>query len=136
IHYFNHLAVSRFGNHTGQTVRLSLVTTECARAWYARVCVEVDLSKPLISKYQLKICTFYIEYESLENICFDYGFYSHRSYACSATVRLDDVALYTNSTNPPLMHVATEGLTGECMTIQHRLSGKKPEDVKQVPGIR
>ncbi|CAN1154598.1 hypothetical protein LINPERHAP2_LOCUS20104 [Linum perenne] len=51
IHYFNRVAVSRIGNFIGRTVRLDLATAEGARARYARVCVEVDLSKLLLGKY-------------------------------------------------------------------------------------
>ncbi|CAN1179260.1 hypothetical protein LINPERHAP1_LOCUS37816, partial [Linum perenne] len=51
IHTFNPLAVERIGNHIGRTVRMDLVTKEGARARYARVCVEVDLTKPLLGKY-------------------------------------------------------------------------------------
>ncbi|CAN1185477.1 hypothetical protein LINPERHAP2_LOCUS37574 [Linum perenne] len=44
IHYFNRLAVERIGNHIGKTVRMDLATAQGARARYARVCVEVDIS--------------------------------------------------------------------------------------------
>ncbi|CAN1777606.1 hypothetical protein LINPERHAP1_LOCUS14122 [Linum perenne] len=45
------LTINRIGNHIGKTVRLDLATAERASACYARVCVEVDLSKPLLGKY-------------------------------------------------------------------------------------
>ncbi|CAN1133025.1 hypothetical protein LINPERPRIM_LOCUS30421 [Linum perenne] len=51
IHYSNKLTINRIGNHIGKTVRLDLATAERASACYARVCVEVDLSKPLLGKY-------------------------------------------------------------------------------------
>ncbi|CAN1836500.1 hypothetical protein LINPERHAP1_LOCUS34792 [Linum perenne] len=42
------LAVSRIGNCIGKTVRLDLATSEGTRGRYARVCVEADLTKPLL----------------------------------------------------------------------------------------
>ncbi|CAN1128928.1 hypothetical protein LINPERPRIM_LOCUS17143 [Linum perenne] len=42
------ISVKRIGDHIGRTVRLDLATAEGARARYARVCVEIDLSKPLL----------------------------------------------------------------------------------------
>ncbi|CAN1172179.1 hypothetical protein LINPERHAP2_LOCUS30024, partial [Linum perenne] len=51
IHYFNHVAVNRIGNHIEKTVHMDLAATEGARASYARVCVEVDISKPLLGMY-------------------------------------------------------------------------------------
>ncbi|CAN1127839.1 hypothetical protein LINPERPRIM_LOCUS29861 [Linum perenne] len=51
IHYFNTVVVSRIGNFIGRTVRLDLATKEGSRCRYARVCVEIDLTKPLLGKY-------------------------------------------------------------------------------------
>ncbi|CAN1800487.1 hypothetical protein LINPERHAP1_LOCUS22551 [Linum perenne] len=51
IQYFNYKAVERIGNHIGKTIHLDLATEEGARARYARVCVEVDLARPLLGKY-------------------------------------------------------------------------------------
>ncbi|CAN1826388.1 hypothetical protein LINPERHAP1_LOCUS31522 [Linum perenne] len=82
IHYFNSLAFTRIGNVIGRTVRVDLATSEGARCRYARVCVEIDLTKPLLGKYMLEDRVFKIEYESLENICFDCGTYGHRSEQC------------------------------------------------------
>ncbi|CAN1164602.1 hypothetical protein LINPERHAP2_LOCUS25661 [Linum perenne] len=67
------IAVTRIGNCIGRTVKLDLATSEGARAHYAQVCVGVDLSKPLLGKYLLEDKTYYVEYESLENICFSWG---------------------------------------------------------------
>ncbi|CAN1811454.1 hypothetical protein LINPERHAP1_LOCUS26225 [Linum perenne] len=74
------IAVNRIGNHIGRTIRMDLATTEGARARYARVCVEIDLSKPLLGKYMIGDCVFYVEYESIENICYTCGFYGHKIY--------------------------------------------------------
>ncbi|CAN1149117.1 hypothetical protein LINPERHAP2_LOCUS16842, partial [Linum perenne] len=86
IHYFNSVAVSRIGNYIGRTVRLDLATLEGSRCRYARVCVEVDLTKPLLGKYMIEDRIFKIEYESLENICFDYGCYGHKKETCPGLV--------------------------------------------------
>ncbi|CAN1182671.1 hypothetical protein LINPERHAP2_LOCUS36103 [Linum perenne] len=84
IHYFNQVAVTRIGNYIGRTVRLDLTTTEGARARYARVCVEIDLSRPVLGEYIIDNRILFIEYESLENICFSCGFYGHKIDRCPA----------------------------------------------------
>ncbi|CAN1120536.1 hypothetical protein LINPERHAP2_LOCUS254 [Linum perenne] len=73
------IAVNRIENHIGRTIRMDLATAEGARARYARVCVEVDLSKPLLGKYMIGERVFFVEYESLENFCHCCGFYGHKS---------------------------------------------------------
>ncbi|CAN1185727.1 hypothetical protein LINPERPRIM_LOCUS38830 [Linum perenne] len=62
------VAVSRIGNFIRRTVRLDLAREEGSRCRYARVCVEVDLTKPLLGKYMIEDRIFKIEYESLENV--------------------------------------------------------------------
>ncbi|CAN1162279.1 hypothetical protein LINPERPRIM_LOCUS1264 [Linum perenne] len=78
IQFFNRLAVERIGNHIGKTVRLDMATSEGARARYARVCVEVDLSRPLLGKYVIEDKVYLFEYESLDNICYSCGLYGHK----------------------------------------------------------
>ncbi|CAN1743212.1 hypothetical protein LINPERHAP1_LOCUS1713, partial [Linum perenne] len=82
IQFFNHTAVTRIGNYIGKMIRLDLATSESARARYARVCVEVDLSKPLLRKYMIENRVFYVEYESIENLCFGCGKYGVKVDCC------------------------------------------------------
>ncbi|CAN1141731.1 hypothetical protein LINPERHAP2_LOCUS12665 [Linum perenne] len=67
-------------------VRLELATAEGTCGRYARVCVEVDLTKPLLGKYIIEDRVLKVECESLENVCFDCGFYGHKRDSCSPTV--------------------------------------------------
>ncbi|CAN1157420.1 hypothetical protein LINPERHAP2_LOCUS21548 [Linum perenne] len=70
--------VHRIRNYIGKTVKLDLATSEGARCRYARICVEVDVTKPLLGKFMIEDRVFKIEYESLENVCFDCGYYGHK----------------------------------------------------------
>ncbi|CAN1824410.1 hypothetical protein LINPERHAP1_LOCUS30771 [Linum perenne] len=76
------VAVNRIGNHIGKMIRMDLATTEGARARYARVCVEIDLSKPLLGKYMIGDRVFYIEYESIKNFCYLCGLYGYKADSC------------------------------------------------------
>ncbi|CAN1801286.1 hypothetical protein LINPERHAP1_LOCUS22903, partial [Linum perenne] len=123
IQFFNRLAVSRIGNYIGRTVKIDMATSEVARARYARVCVEVDVSKPLFGKYMIDNRTFYVEYDSLTNICATCGFYGHKSDDCNP---LPDSA--------PSMEVGGEeaapkdtefkGDDGDWMVVQRKPRGK------------
>ncbi|CAN1176561.1 hypothetical protein LINPERHAP2_LOCUS32599 [Linum perenne] len=139
VHYFNNLAVTRIGNHIGRTVRLDLATQEGARARYARVCVEVDFSKPLLGKYMIENRIFYVEYESLENICCSCGTYGHTMDACPERAP-QPTADPTEQAIPEPSPDKTEGDTGSWMIIQRR-KGKKlavasPSSLKPESGSR
>ncbi|CAN1170966.1 hypothetical protein LINPERHAP2_LOCUS29291 [Linum perenne] len=53
------------GDKVGRTIRVDHTTRTGTRGNYARICVEVDLQKPLLSKYRLKRRVRRIEYEGL-----------------------------------------------------------------------
>ncbi|CAN1147574.1 hypothetical protein LINPERHAP2_LOCUS15955 [Linum perenne] len=121
IHYFNQVAVTRIGNYIGRTVRLDLATTEGARARYARVCVEIDISRPLLGKYIIDNRILLVEYESLENICYSCGFYGHKTDRC--------IPQSTDSFVPAVPEKGTavsinEKDAGEWMTVCRR-NGKR-----------
>ncbi|CAN1166149.1 hypothetical protein LINPERHAP2_LOCUS26571 [Linum perenne] len=124
IHYFNSLAVSRIGNFIGKTVKLDLATSEGARCRYARVCVEVDLTKPLLGKYMIEDRVLKIEYESLENVCFDCGCYGHKIGDCPQVSNDSEVEKVT-PTAEESTPVSEDQVTGEWMTVQRR-NRKKP----------
>ncbi|CAN1826362.1 hypothetical protein LINPERHAP1_LOCUS31507 [Linum perenne] len=127
IHYFNHLAVTRIGNYIGKTVRIDLATTEGARARYARVCVEVDVSKPLLGKYMIEDRTFLVEYESLENICASCGFYGHKHDSCLTLSTISSPTPQKKSDE----HVGCAGDVGDWMVVQRRNKNKNRKENKE-----
>ncbi|KAL4338245.1 hypothetical protein AHAS_Ahas12G0190900 [Arachis hypogaea] len=52
------------------------------RKIFARICIEIDLSKKLIPRILVLGSTLNIEYKGLHLICFNYGLYGHRSEQC------------------------------------------------------
>ncbi|CAN1841917.1 hypothetical protein LINPERHAP1_LOCUS36675 [Linum perenne] len=124
------LAVTRIGNCIERTVKLDLARLEGARARYARVCVEVDLSKPLLGKYLLEDKTYYIECESLENICFSCGIYGHKLDACvPPTIPAQEGVSTEKDMNPPEAQ-DDEKVTGEWMTVTQKYRGRPKKDPK------
>ncbi|CAN1180890.1 hypothetical protein LINPERHAP2_LOCUS35025 [Linum perenne] len=123
IHFFNHTAVTRIGNHIGRTIRLDLATSEGARARYARVCVEVDLTKPLLGKYMIGDRVFYVEYECLENICFTCGMYGHKMGSCPLSIDPQPASAPAEVTLPTDVVKEPEADSGSWMTVRRRSKG-------------
>ncbi|CAN1189720.1 hypothetical protein LINPERHAP2_LOCUS40074 [Linum perenne] len=124
IHFFNHTAVTRIGNHIGRTIRLDLATAEGARARYARVCIEIDLSKPLLGKYMIGDRVFYVEYECLENICFTCGMYGHKLNSCPVSLEPQPDSVPTEVALPTAVVPEPEADSGSWMTVSRRSKGK------------
>ncbi|CAN1193311.1 hypothetical protein LINPERHAP2_LOCUS41978 [Linum perenne] len=95
-----------------------MATSKGARTRYARVCVEVDIFKPLLGKYMIDNRTYHVEYESLENICFNCGFYGHKEDRCTPedSGQAEEIPQPSSVTVEPM----TEGDLGTWMTICRR----------------
>ncbi|CAN1187053.1 hypothetical protein LINPERHAP2_LOCUS38500 [Linum perenne] len=135
IQFFNHVAVELIGNHIGKTIRLDLATAEGARARYARVCVEIDLSKPLLGKYSIEDTVYYVEYEPLDNICYSCGLYRHKEEGCLPT-KDKEPSIPVREEIPATDSSQVEGDSGSWMIVRRRQwknQGKKsvepPKDV-------
>ncbi|MCI33556.1 hypothetical protein A2U01_0054773, partial [Trifolium medium] len=65
------------GNRIGKTVKVDKNTLFQERGKYARVCVEVELSKPLLAMFELKDLVYKVEYEGLHMLCRNCGRFGH-----------------------------------------------------------
>ncbi|CAL1403366.1 unnamed protein product [Linum trigynum] len=78
IQYFHQDVVMKIGRRIGISIRIDEATRTVARSDYARVCVQVDLTKPLLSKFSINGKKYFVQYEGLEKICLNCGTYSER----------------------------------------------------------
>lgn len=70
----------------GKAIRVDSNTLRAERGKFARICVELDLSKPVIGKVCIEGFWHKIEYEGLHIICTKCGCYGHRGRECSGSV--------------------------------------------------
>ncbi|CAN0826590.1 hypothetical protein LINGRAPRIM_LOCUS2308 [Linum grandiflorum] len=82
IEFYNPIAVKRIASRIGHPIRVDRATEEGARGKYARVCVKVDLTKHLLSKYMLEGKKYLISYEGLHGLCTVCGMYKSSSRGC------------------------------------------------------
>ncbi|CAN1146327.1 hypothetical protein LINPERHAP2_LOCUS15185 [Linum perenne] len=54
VEYFDPDILTTIGDKIGKTIRLDNTTMSGTRGNFARICVEIDLHKPLLSKYRLR----------------------------------------------------------------------------------
>ncbi|KAJ4841014.1 hypothetical protein Tsubulata_034619, partial [Turnera subulata] len=74
-------------NEIGRLVRLDHNTEEALRGRYARVALEIDLSKPLQSQVFVDNTWYNISYENIPDICFECGLVGHVLSACPQHVQ-------------------------------------------------
>ncbi|CAN1138977.1 hypothetical protein LINPERHAP2_LOCUS10985 [Linum perenne] len=82
LEFFTETFLRRIGDKIGTLVRIDPTTLAMERGNYARICVRVDLSKKLLSKYKLLHRIRRVEYEGLHVVCFKCGIYGHTNELC------------------------------------------------------
>ncbi|GAY68969.1 hypothetical protein CUMW_268340 [Citrus unshiu] len=82
LHYYHKRILRMIGQVIGNVVRVDYNTESATRGKFARIAVEVSLSKPLVSQFLLDGKVQKVEYENLPFICFSCGKYGHYYEAC------------------------------------------------------
>ncbi|XP_061362323.1 uncharacterized protein LOC133306059 [Gastrolobium bilobum] len=75
------------GNRVGKVLKVDKITSTGDRGKFARLCVELDLSKSLRGEYILEEEIFKVEYEGLYLICLHCGKYGHNTENYPDSVR-------------------------------------------------
>ncbi|CAI0396486.1 unnamed protein product [Linum tenue] len=82
VHFYHKEILTSLGNLLGRTIRLDFHTLNLQRAKFARIAVELDLSKPLVPRIWLDDAWQKVEYENLPDVCFECGKIGHSSVLC------------------------------------------------------
>lgn len=77
VEYYTVRWLERAGNRIGRIIKVNKATLMASRGKFARVCVEVDLTKPLRSGYRKRGEMHDLQYEGLHDLCFHCGKYGH-----------------------------------------------------------
>ncbi|XP_019189026.1 PREDICTED: uncharacterized protein LOC109183401 [Ipomoea nil] len=88
--YYSLIFLRKLGNKVGRTLRVDRATSAVSRGMFTRICVEVDITKPLISKFNYKGRTRSVEYEGIHMVCFACGIYGHDPDACPKLARPEE----------------------------------------------
>ena len=89
IKYYNSEALLQIGKSIGNVLRVDTHTTNEARGRFARLCVQINVDKPLVTavligKFKQPVC-----YEGIQKLCFSCGRMGHRRESCPYMVRPD-----------------------------------------------
>lgn len=84
---YNTQFLHQIGASLGTMPKIDKTTSVHSRGKFARICVELDLSNPLISHIEIRGYHLNIEYEGLHQICFSCGRYGHKADRCQPLVQ-------------------------------------------------
>lgn len=79
---YNTKFLRRLGANLGVMLKIDRLTSIHSRGQFARICVEIDLAKPVTPQVVVRGEILKLEYEGLHTICFHCGVYGHRESEC------------------------------------------------------
>ncbi|KAI9120679.1 hypothetical protein K1719_007712 [Acacia pycnantha] len=80
--FFDKKFLLNLGNSIGKAIRLDIHTAQRSRGKFARLCVELDLTKPLVPEFYVEGQVLSVEYESLGSLCSKCGRVGHSHQGC------------------------------------------------------
>ncbi|XP_031108885.1 uncharacterized protein LOC116013635 [Ipomoea triloba] len=90
IEYFEEEFLMKIGREVGRPVKVDYTTSLVSKGKFGRICVELDMTKPLLSKFTLAEEVWPIEYEGIHMVCFKCGIYSHKQGQCGGEGSKDE----------------------------------------------
>ena len=87
IEYYEPSALLKIGQAIGPILRIDAHMASNVRGRFARICVQVNLDKPLIYSIQIGKMVQKVQYEGLNSLCFDCGRMGHRKKSCTYTIK-------------------------------------------------
>ncbi|KAK9944852.1 hypothetical protein M0R45_010398 [Rubus argutus] len=105
VEYFQDFALKSVGKPLGEVVKINKLTLAQSRGKFCRICVEIDLMKPLLPFVEVEGFAYSVVYEGISMICFNCGCYGHVMANCTLPCSNE-----TNKTNA--VPVKTPSATG------------------------
>lgn len=87
IEFYDPVVLRKVGSAIGLVLRIDSYTTSGSRVSYARLCVQIDLSKPLITIVRVGRLRQKVMYEGISALCFCCGRLGHKQENCGFRVR-------------------------------------------------
>ncbi|XP_050217263.1 uncharacterized protein LOC126668090 [Mercurialis annua] len=122
-YYHNHI-LKAIAKTIGNVIRIDYNTEAKERGKFARIAINLDLTKPLISTIVIDGRSQRVEYEGLPIICFECGRYGHRETYCPYKNPIDAItgqgmtAPVNKNENPATMD--EDGRYGPWMQVNRR----------------
>ena len=83
IEFYDRSVLLEIGKAIGPVMRIDSHTASGSRGSYARLCIQIDLMKPLIKTIKVGRLYQKVLFEGLSSLCFGCGRVGHKQEACS-----------------------------------------------------
>ncbi|KAK9290190.1 hypothetical protein L1049_008356 [Liquidambar formosana] len=136
IEFFDPGILQQIGILLGQPIRIDTATSTMARGRYARICVQIDITQPLVHHILIGSFRQTVTYENLPSFCFSCGRVGHVKDHCpqstsTVTSTTQDSSVDVTSEQSPHPPVVTTDTYGPWMLVTRRRSKNRPNPTGQ-----
>nr|POE59598.1 hypothetical protein CFP56_15800 [Quercus suber] len=96
IEFYDLLILRKIGQAIGLVLRIDSHTANGERGRFARLCVQVNIDKPLVNSIMIGKVFQLVQYESINMLCFACGHMGHRKEFCPDVIRKPTPCLAKN----------------------------------------
>ena len=82
IEFYDATVLKQIGSAIGHVLRIDSFTASSIRGSYARLCIQVNLDKPLINTMEVGRLKQKVMYERISSLCFYCGRLGHKHESC------------------------------------------------------
>jgi hypothetical protein len=107
--YYDESLLLALATAVGTPVKVDMHTLDASRGKFARVCIEIDLDKPVVGKVWFRDFWYHVEYEGLHLLCKSCGIYGHVARNCPTKAVREEKNSMVSAANDALDGV--EGMT-------------------------
>jgi len=86
VNFYHKTILMGIAKGLGKPIKVDCTTLKVERARFARICVEVNLNKPLKGTVMINGERYCVSYEGISTICSSCGMYGHLAYSCPRKV--------------------------------------------------
>ena len=123
IEFYDASVLKEIGSFIGPVLLINSYSASETRGGYARLCIQIDLNKPLISSIQVGRLVQKVLYEGISSLCFYCGKLGHKQENCGLKVRKpsgEDEAQVSLKTNKISDEVQPEPNYGPWMVVTRK----------------
>ncbi|XP_021863564.1 uncharacterized protein [Spinacia oleracea] len=113
VEYYDKQALFEIAKVVGNPIRVDYATNNLTRARYARVCLDLDLSKSLVTSVWVVSQWQRVEYENIHSLCFSCGKIGHSKEKCGSAISASQDKIHADHSPN-----ATSSSTIQALTLQ------------------